>query len=330
MRLRVAMAYLVALFCPNNTPLERARSLAPPGIRVEWVDSNGQLSAQAEVMQDAVAALVTDGRFDVELARLCPRLKLVQTTSAGYDAIDVASLNRMGIQVANNYGGNAPAVAEHTIGLMVSVVRKLVLQFESTRSGDWFGAIGQEEWTRPYEIAGKTVGIVGMGHIGRQVARRLQGWDCSIVYYDPIDPPADLVEQLSLRALSMDEVLRESDIVTLHTMLNAQTRGLIGTRELKMMKPTAVVINTCRGGVVDEAALIRALRDGEIAGAALDVFEQEPTPRDNPLLTMGNVVVTPHMAGVSVEAFPRNAGFGLQNIARVIRGEEPLSVVRPV
>ncbi len=324
------MAYLVALFCPNDTPLERVRSFAPREIRVEWVGSNGQLDAQAEVMQDAVAALVTDGRFDVELARLCPRLKLVQTTSAGYDGIDVASLNRMGIQVANNYGGNAPAVAEHTIGLMVSVVRKLVLQFESTRSGDWFGAIGQEEWTRPYEIAGKTVGIVGMGHIGRQVARRLQGWDCSIVYYDPIDPPADLVEQLSLRALSMDEVLRESDIVTLHTMLNAQTRGLIGTRELKMMKPTAVVINTCRGGVVDEAALIRALRDGEIAGAALDVFEQEPTPRDNPLLTMGNVVVTPHMAGVSVEAFPRNAGFGLQNIARVIRGEEPLSVVRPV
>ena len=324
------MSHLVGLFCPNDTPLERVRDLAPSGIRVEWVDSNGQLDGQAEVMKDAVAALVTDGSFDVELARLCPRLRLVQTTSAGYDGIDVASLNRMGIQVANNYGGNAPAVAEHTIGLMVSVVRKLVLQFESTRSGDWYGTIGREEWTRPYEIAGKTVGIVGMGHIGRQVARRLQGWDCSIVYYDPINPPAQLVEQLSLRALFMDELLRESDIVTLHTMLNAQTRGLIGARELKMMKSTAVVINTCRGGVVDEAALIRALRDGEIAGAALDVFEREPTPRDNPLLTMGNVVVTPHMAGVSVEAFPRNAGFGLQNIARVIRGEELLSVVRPV
>ena len=324
------MAHLVGLFGPNETPLERVRALAAQGIKVEWVDSNGQLDAQAEVMQDAVAALVTDGRFDVELARLCPRLKLVQTTSAGYDGIDVASLNRMGIQVANNYGGNAPAVAEHTVGLMVSVVRKLVLQFESTRSGDWYGTIGRDEWTRPYEIADKTVGIVGMGHIGRQVARRLQGWDCSIVYHDPIEPPAELVEQLALTALSMDELLRESDIVTLHTMLNAQTRGMIGTRELRMMKPTAVVINTCRGGVVDEAALIRALRDGEIAGAALDVFEQEPTPRDNPLLTMGNVVVTPHMAGVSVEAFPRNAGFGLQNIARVIRGEEPLSVVRPV
>ena len=324
------MAHLIGLFGPNETPLERVRALAAQGIKVEWVDSNGQLDAQAEVMQDAVAALVTDGRFDVELARLCPRLKLVQTTSAGFDGIDVASLNRMGIQVANNYGGNAPAVAEHTIGLMVSIVRKLVLQFESTRSGDWYGTIGRDEWTRPYEIAGKTVGIVGMGHIGRQVARRLQGWDCSIVYYDPIEPPAELVEQLALTALSTDELLRESDIVTLHTMLNAQTRGMIGTRELRMMKPTAVVINTCRGGVVDEAALIRALRDGEIAGAALDVFEQEPTPRDNPLLTMGNVVVTPHMAGVSVEAFPRNAGFGLQNIARVIRGEEPLSVVRPV
>ena len=323
------MAHLVGLACPNATSLERVRALAPPVIRVEWVDSNGHVDAQAEVMQDAVAALVSDGRFDVELARLCPRLKLVQTTSAGYDAIDVASLNSMGIQVANNYGGNAPAVAEHTIGLMVSVVRKLVLQFESTRSGDWYGNIGLEEWSRPYEITGKTVGIVGMGHIGRQVARRLQGWDCGVVYYDPVDPPAGLVRQLSLRALSMDELLRESDIVTLHTMLNAQTRGMIGTRELEMMKPTAVVINTCRGGVVDEAALVRALRDGEIAGAALDVFEEEPTPRDNPLLTMGNVVVTPHMAGVSVEAFPRNAGFGLENIARVTRGEEPLSVVRP-
>ena len=127
----------------------------------------------------------------------------------------------------------------------------------------------------------------------------------------------------------MDRLLEESDIVTLHTLLNPKTQGMMSTREFGMMKSSAVLINTCRGGVVDEMALIRALRDDEIAGAGLDVFEQEPTPKDNPLLTMDNVVVTPHMASVAVETWPRNAAFAMENIARMLRGGELKSLVVP-
>ena len=161
------------------------------------------------------------------------------------------------------------------------------------------------------------------------MARRLQGWDCDILYYDVVDPPPGVEEELNLTRVSLDELLQSSDIVTIHTPLNSQTTAMLSDREFDLMKPTAVLINACRGPVIDEAALIRALQNDKIAQAGLDVLEEEPTPVDNPLLKMDNVLVTPHMAGFSKQSMEKSRTFALYNAARVVRGEEPESIVLP-
>ena len=235
----------------------------------------------------------------------------------------------MGIRVANNGGGNAVAVAEHTIGLLISSLRKFQLQFDAVKTGEWMSDIRAKWLSQANELAGKTVGIVGLGRIGIEVARRLQGWDCDLIYFDVFDPPPGVEEELNLTRASLDELLESSDIVSLHAPLTSQTQGMISDREFDLMKPTAVLINACRGPVVDEAALIRALQNDKIALAGLDVLEEEPTPTDNPLLKMDNVLVTPHMAGFSQQSVEKSRTFALYNAARVLRGEDPESVVLP-
>ncbi|HBD84447.1 MAG TPA: lactate dehydrogenase, partial [Dehalococcoidia bacterium] len=170
-------------------------------------------------------------------------------------------------------------------------------------------------------------GIVGLGRIGSRVARRLQGWECEVVYSDIIDIPEELEQELNVTRLPLDEVLQTADVITLHVPLGPQTRHMISDREFDMMKPTVIFINACRGPVVDEAALIRALNDGKVAAAGLDVLEQEPTPVDNPLLKMDNVLVTPHLAAFSQEAGEKSRMFAITNSARVAGGDEPDSVV---
>ncbi len=301
----------------------------PPDVDIVWVDASAPVEVQAEALKDAVAVFTLPSQFPVELARRCPRLRLVQVFSAGVEAIDLAALGELGIKVANNGGGNAPAVAEHTVALMVSVYRRLKAQFAAVDSGQWAGDFFPEWFSSTFELTGKTVGIVGLGRIGKQVARRLQGWDCKLIYHDIADIPRHVERELHMARMPLDELLRTSDIVTLHVPLTGRTRGMIGDRELGLMKPTAVLINTCRGPVVDEAALARALRAGKIAGAGLDVVAQEPPPRDNPLLHLDNVIVSPHLAGMSQEAAQRNIAFAVQNLLRVSGGQEPESVVLP-
>ena len=324
------MTGVIAVVGPDESVLEGLLPFAPDDVDVKWVDSSLPVDAKAEQMSDSVAMLHAGAQFDLELVRRCPRLRLIQTLIAGVDVFDLAALAEMGVQVANNRGGNAVAVAEHTVMLIVAVHRKLRLQFETVRAGRWSGTLRRDWQPQAYEIAGQTVGIIGMGFIGREVARRLQGWGCSILYHDTVHPPAELVYELRLRSVSMEDLLRESDIVSLHVPLNDRTRGMIGIRELQLMRRTAVLINTSRGAVVDEAALIQALRDGVIAAAGLDVLEEEPTPGDNPLLSMDNVAVTPHLATMSAESGPRSAAFAMENMARVARGGDPLAVVEPL
>ena len=175
----------------------------------------------------------------------------------------------------------------------------------------------------------KTVGIVGMGRIGKQVAKRLKGFDTRTLFYDVVDVPDDVQKDLNVEPMDFDELLRESDIVTLHVPLTRRTRGMISDRELDMMKPSAFLVNCCRGPVVDERALHRALSQGRIAAAGLDVLEEEPTPEDNPLFDLDNVVITPHMAGPGEESTQRAATFAFYNIGRVLAGETPESLVYP-
>lgn len=323
------MSGRIVNWAPNPNQLEILQRLAPEGVEIEWVDNSLAIEQQAEQMKDAVAAIVTPSRFPLELAKLCPNLRLVQTVSAGTNWIDKTALGELGIRVANNGGGNAIAVSEHTMTLMVSVYRKMQLQFNSTKNGQWAGNIRGDWMHQAYEIAGKTVGIIGLGRIGSRVARRLHGWEVDILYNDVESFPREYEEELGVTRASKDELLERSDIVTLHVPLNRSTTKMMSHREFDLMKPTAVLINACRGPVVDEAALIDALNNNKIAAAGLDVLEDEPTSPDNPLLNMDNVLVTPHMAAFAQESTERSRGFAIHNAARVAAGGDPDSVVLP-
>src|SRR3989475_13129330 len=188
--------------------LETFRQLAPEGVEIKWVDATQPLEQQAAQLQEAVAVIAAPSAFSVELALQCPKLKLIQTVSAGTNMIDIAALQELGIKVANNGGGNAVAVSEHTIALMVSVYRKMHLQFQAVKNRQWAGDIRTAWISGAYELSDKTVGIVGFGRIGQRVARRLQGWDCQLIYHDVAKFPPGLEESLHLSRGGVDDLLR--------------------------------------------------------------------------------------------------------------------------
>ncbi len=325
------MSETVFVLTPNDTrQLETFRRFLPEDAEITWIDVTQSIEAQAAQLKDAVAVIAAPSAFPIDLALACPNLKLIQTVSAGTNMLDIPALNELGIRVANNGGGNAVAVAEHTILLMVSVYRKMQLQLQSVKDRQWSGDLRATWFSETYELTDKTVGIIGLGRIGQQVARRLQGWDCQLIYHDVVDFPTAVEKALHVTKVALDDLLRTSDIVTLHVPLNRQTRGMISDRAFDLMKPSAVLINACRGPVVDEAALIRALQAKKILTAGLDVLEQEPTPADNPLLDMDNVLITPHLAAFAQESYEKSRAFAVQNATRVARGEAPQSVVESV
>ena len=319
----------IMLLAPEDAFLATFNDLTPEGVTIGWVDSTQPLEQQAAQLRDTVVVIATPSDIPVELVGRCPNLKLVQVISAGTNRIDVQALGELGVRVANNGGGNSVAVAEHTVALMVGVYRMLQLQIQAVKSRKWQDNIRTVWGPSSHEIAGKTVGIVGFGRIGQQVARRLQGWECDLIYFDTVKPPAEVERELKVTRVTMDELLLTADIVSLHVALTKRTKGIISDREFDLMKPSSVLINTCRGPVVDEAALIRALKEGKIASAGLDVLEQEPTSADNPLLDMDNVLVTPHLAALPEESREKSRVFAVFNALKVLARGEPESVVLP-
>ena len=264
-----------------------------------------------------------------ELACRIPGLKLVQTFSAGTEGLDKTRLLNHGVRVANNGGANAVCVAELAVWLIVTIYHKLDLQIESVRAGHWRRDVhGDIEEFRT--LADKRVGIVGLGRIGTQVARRLGGWDCEVVYHDVVDRHPDCETRAGASRVGFDELLATSDIVTLHVPLDRTTRGMMSTPQFEAMKSTAVLINTCRGPVVDEAALTAALKDGLLHGFGADVTEVEPIDPASELITLPNVVITPHLGGRAVECGVNAARNAVANAERIARGEQPLWVVGPV
>ena len=320
------MSSNIAVLAPDKKQFDGYQELAPDGVTLSWVDTNSPLDEQAALLQETVVII---GDTPVELASRCPKLKLVQVSSAGTDRMDLPALDDIGIMVANGGGSNAVAVSEHAVALMLSVYRKLDIQFESVKERQWASKLVPDQWPHVHELTGSTVGIVGLGNIGQQVARRLAGWECTLLYEDVIDRPPELEAKLGVQRVTRDELLARSDIVTLHVPLLAATRGMMSDREFGLMKSSGVLINTCRGPVVDEAALIRALRAGEIAAAGLDVLEEEPTPAANPLLDMDNVAITPHLASFAQESWQKSRRFAVENAVRTASGGDPLAVVPP-
>jgi phosphoglycerate dehydrogenase-like enzyme len=301
------------------------KSYTPDGLTTVLVDGKSPEAAQLEAVEDADFIMVYRAKLTDRMLRAARKVRLVQLLSAGYDNMDLWLMRELGIPCANNGGANSWAVAEHTVLLMLSLYKKLMAADRSTREGRWNAPI---TGANTFELAGKTVGIVGFGHIGRLVARRVQAFEARVQYCDKYPAAEEEERGLGATRVSLDELFRTSDIVTCHTPLTAETRHLVNRERLALMKPAAVLINTSRGPVVDEAALIAALKEGRIAGAGLDVFEKEPIDPANPLLAMENVVVTPHSAGTTWDTWHRRAEFAYANMKRVWAGESPLAIAR--
>ncbi len=253
------------------------------------------------------------------------RIKLIQLLSAGYDGMDLERLRQLGVPLSNNGGANSYAVAEHAIMLMLAVLRQLPDLDRMLRAGQWKSSkAGAEE---EHEVAGKTVGIIGLGFIGKTLARRLSGFEVKLLYTDPVRPSPEEAAQLNVTYRDLDDLLRESDIVTLHAPFDATTHHMICERTLNLMKRDAILINCARGELVDEAALYSALKERRIWAAGLDTFENEPPDPKNPLFTLSNTVLSPHAAGPTWESWPKRFGNSYANVERVARGEAPLWVV---
>jgi lactate dehydrogenase-like 2-hydroxyacid dehydrogenase len=266
------------------------------------------------------------GRVDEALLAEMPRLRMIQAGGVGYEQIDVAACQRRGIPVAITPEGTVVGVAEHTVMMMLAIYKHLAEAHSALKAGQWI-----HDRLRPIALMleEKRVGIVGMGRIGREVARRLRGFDVETVYHDIRPLAAEDEARLGARRLPLDELLRTSDVVTLHVFLAEGSRHLIGPPELELMKPSAVLINTSRGGVVDELALYEHLRAGRLYGAGIDAWEVEPTRPDNPILKLDNVLVTPHMATANRDAVIKKSRAAYANFQRVLRGEAPINTVRP-
>ena len=266
-----------------------------------------------------------DGTMDDAFYKSAPKLRLVQLLSAGYDRCDIEAARRNGVPICNNGGANSTAVSEHAILLMLAVCRRIVWQHENVAAGRWRG--NNQNDVKLYELKGRTLGIVGLGTIGKKTARLAKAFGMDVQYYDITRLSEEQADDLGVRFALFQELLRTSDIVSLHVPLGPSTKHMMGAAQFKMMKPTAYLVNTCRGPVVDEKAMIEALSNGTIAGAGLDVFDQEPPPPNNPLFGLPNVVLTAHFAGPTWDNQFTRFRNAFDNCQRVIRGDAPLWVI---
>ncbi len=290
----------------------------------------GELPPPREVLLQEMAdaegllCLLTD-TIDAALMDAAPRLKVISNFAVGYDNIDVAAATRRGLPVGNTPGVLTETTADCAFALLMAAARRIVEGVDFVRAGRW------QTWgpmlLMGQDVYGATLGLVGLGRIGQAVARRARGFDMRILYHDT----AERAEAQTLGAAwrPLDDVLAEADFLSLHVPLTTETYHLIGARELQRMKPTAALINTARGGIVDPAALYQALKAGDIACAALDVTEPEPIPPDHPLLTLPNCLIVPHIASSSHATRSKMAAMAAANLLAGLRGERLPHPVNP-
>jgi D-3-phosphoglycerate dehydrogenase len=300
-------------------------ALKKAGFIVEEKDYDRATSAQEEEICQAIRGadvLIVTGMFPVtrRVLESADRLRMVAIRSAGFEGTDLAAATERGVVVTHNPGSNASSVADMAIGLMLAVSKQIAKKDREVRRG-LYNRGGGEDLFR------KTVGIIGLGAIGKRVAKRLQGFEVEIIANDIVAYP-DFTERYRISNCSKEELLRRADFVTLHVPLDETTRGMINEERLRMMKPCAFLINTCRGPVVEEQPLYKALVNGWIAGAGLDVFENEP-PEFQPLLELENVVSTPHSAGLSREASYAMAMDTVEKVIAFFAGKVPEHVLNP-
>lgn len=251
-------------------------------------------------------------RLDESHFSQLPTLRLIAIVGTGTDHIDLAAADRCGVAVSNTPGANARSVAEHAIALMFAVARQIPLHDRETRAGQWRHHEGPE-------LQGKTMGVVGLGNIGQQVARMAAGLGLRVIAWSFTAEP-ERARACGAELVSLDELLRQADIVSLHVPATPESRGMIGARELALLRPRAILINTARAALIDEPALIDALQSGRLAGAGLDVFAPEPLPADSPYFALENVVLTPHIGWVTHEAGERLVQMPIDNVLAYLAG----------
>jgi phosphoglycerate dehydrogenase-like enzyme len=312
-------------FYVTKEVIELARRELPEGFRLATIEKQTPAAEKLALYSRADFLMLFSADPTPEEFAGLHKVKLIQLLSAGYNKFDMVSANRMRIPVANNHG-NSIAVAESTILLMLALLKKLPVHHETTRSGQWL-----EHRLMPQlgELAGRTVGLIGMGHVGREVAFRVRSFEASVIYYDVRRLREEEERTIGLRYVSLDELLATADVISIHSALTLQTRGLIGAREFNLMKKTAFLINTSRGEIVDQNELCKRLIARKIGGAALDVFDPEPPAPDDPLLLLDNVILTPHMAGATLDTWARRLRISYQNFQRIVNGKEAQFIVNP-
>jgi D-3-phosphoglycerate dehydrogenase len=276
-------------------------------------------------VQDAQGLLVRTAEIPASVINAGKQLKVIARHGVGYDNIDVKAATARKIPVCITPRANALSVAEHVLAFMLAWAKRIVPYDAATRKNDWdvrnsYGA---------FDLDGKTIGILGMGRIGMLVCQKAKAaFNMEVLAYDPL-VPREAMEKAGARVATIPEILTAADFVTLHVPSNPETKGMIGEAQFKMMKRSAFLINCARGPVVDEAALVKALKDGTIAGAGLDVFDPEPPMADNPLFGLPNVVLSPHSAGLTVECVIRMATHAAQAIVDVLEGRRPEGIINP-
>ncbi|NHV96711.1 MAG: D-glycerate dehydrogenase [Thaumarchaeota archaeon] len=280
----------------------------------EWLESNIRGA-------DGVLCMLTD-RFDSELLEKAERLKVLSSMSVGLDHVDLDAATRRGVYVTYTPDVLTDATADLTWALLLAAARRVCEADRFVRGGLWKVAWAPNLLLGS-DVYGKTLGIIGMGRIGYAVAKRATGFGMQILYHQRHRIPEDKERVVNARYVSLEELLSTSDYVTIHLPLTEQTKGLINEKRLRLMKPTSYLINTSRGAIVDEKALIKALKEGWIKGAALDVYEKEPLPEDSPLLKLDNLVLTPHIGSATTETRNKMAEIAAENLIVVLTGALP-------
>jgi len=321
---------LPAVVCADRFYMsdEAMRTLETAG-KVIWADCESEREL-VEKVRNVNAKVIISEYFKITepVMSASPALKGIVVWGVGYEHVDVDAASARGLSVVNTPGSNAESVAEHTFALILSLSRKLPQADAFARKGGW---VSREEAGLPHELVaqdlcGKTLGIIGLGAVGSRVARIAHGLNMRVLAFDPY-VRAEVAKERGAKLVDLEKLLRESDFVTLHVVLTEKTRGMIGTSKLNLMKPTACLINTSRGPVIDEKALIKALKEKKIAAAGLDVFDKEPIDLGNPLLKFDNVIVTPHCAGNSEEALRATSLMVSEEAVRILRGQIPENLV---
>lgn len=306
--------------------LERINATCDADIWTDPLPPPAEVLAEKIVDCDGLVALLTD-KVDAALMDKAPKLKVVSNFAVGFNNIDIPAATERGIAVGNTPGVLTDATADMAFCLMIAAARRVVESHQYTLSGAWktwepLGHLGQD-------LIGKTVGVIGMGRIGYAFAKRcFGGWDMEVLYYD-INQNEMAEEELKATKVDLDTLLAESDFVSLHTNLDETTRGMISTPQFQMMKKTAVLVNSARGPLVDQTALYEALRSGEIFAAGLDVTDPEPPSMDDPLLTLPNVVIAPHIASATIETRNKMAATCAANLIAGVTSQELPAWVNP-